>query len=84
MLFTTTNFIAWTDISPVPLSYEAFAGLNAVVCAGQLLHCRLERRPSRIAEQGVLFSETNRYLICIGDEGAAKSEYVQRVGQALV
>jgi hypothetical protein len=37
-----------------------------------------DRSPACIAELGVLFSETSRYLICIGDERTAKSEHVQR------
>ena len=80
MLFTTTNFIAWTDIFSVPLFCGTLAGLSAAAGVGLLRYSRLERHPASIAEQGVPFSETDGYLICIGDECTAKSEYVRRAG----
>jgi hypothetical protein len=60
------------------LSCGAFARLSAIARVGQLLRPRLERRPASIAELGVLLSETNCYLIRIGDEHTAKSEHVGR------
>ena len=50
---------------------------------GELVHCRLKHPPTGIAVLGGPLSETNRYLICIGDERTAKSEHVRRAGQAL-
>jgi hypothetical protein len=62
------------------LACGAFARLSAIARVGRLLRSRLKRRPASIAELGVLLSETNRYLIRIGDECPAKSEHVGRVG----
>src|SRR5882724_1011287 len=66
-----------------PLSCGAVANSGAIVHGWELFHSRLERRPAGVAELGVPLSETNRYLICIGDELTAKSEHVRRARQAL-
>jgi hypothetical protein len=63
------------------LSCGAFASFNAI---GRLLRSRLDSRPASIAELGVLLSETDRYLMRIGDECTAKSERVRRARQALL
>lgn len=66
-----------------PLFRGAFARLSAVARVGLLLYSRLEHCLACIAEFGILLSETNRYLICIGDECTAKSEHVWGARQAL-
>src|SRR3954453_2589529 len=58
------------------LSCGAIASYRALAHAGWWLHYRIEHHPAGIAEFGVLPSETNRYLICIGDELTAEPEHV--------
>lgn len=65
------------------LSCGACASSSAIAHAGRLIHCRREHRPTSVAKLGVLLSETNRYLICIGDERIAKSKCVGCASHAL-
>lgn len=83
MLFTTTSFIMGIGICSIRLSCCALANAIATSSAGHLRDAHLDYLPACIAEFGAALSETGRYIIRIGDERAAKSEYVGRACLAL-
>jgi hypothetical protein len=66
------------------LSCSGAANSIAFACVGWLQSLRCAGSPACIAKLSVLLSETSSYLICIGNERAAKSEHVGRACQALL
>lgn len=58
----------WKQTSIIRLFYGSLAGAVAVSGAGRLRDFDLDQLPASIAEFGVARSETDRYVVRIGDE----------------